>query len=388
MRRHSNRGRTLKGLGMKTPPRLLAALLCALLIGPATGFPQSAPTGAPAPRGLTPQTQKRLMESLNRAEVYLRQQQKPDGTWENHPGITALAATALLRQPGVSRARQLEAVGKTLDGLVRLAKPDGGIYENTIPHYITGVAAMALVAGGRPQDRPIIEKARAYLAENLLDEGEGVGKNEFWYGGMGYGATTRADGRRADMISLEYALRALKESDLPESSPVWQKAIVFLQRAQNNSETNDQAWAANDGGFVYYPGFTYHTDGGTRSYGSATYAGILSYSWASVKKDDQRVQSVVKWIRDNYTVDENPGMGQKTVYYYYMVFAKALQALGEPAIVDARGRSHDWREELGRKLLSLQHPEGYWVNEVKDEMQDNKVLVTSFTMAALQAILQ
>jgi squalene-hopene/tetraprenyl-beta-curcumene cyclase len=81
-------------------------------------------------------------------------------------------------------------------------------------------------------------------------------------------------------------------------------------------------------------------------------------------------------------------MGQKTVYYYYMVFAKALQAVGEPVIADAKGQRHNWREDLGRKLLSLQHPEGYWVNEVKDEMQDNKVLVTSFTMMSLEAILQ
>jgi squalene-hopene/tetraprenyl-beta-curcumene cyclase len=205
---------------------------------------------------------------------------------------------------------------------------------------------------------------------------------------MGYGATTRADGRRADMISLEYALRALKETDLPENDATWKKAIAFLQRTQNNSETNDQAWASNDGGFVYYPGFSYHTDGGTRSYGSVTYAGLLSYTWANVKKDDSRVTAVHKWISANYTVDENPGMGQKTVYYYYMVFAKALQALGEPTITDARGRTHNWREELGRKLLSLQHPEGFWVNEVKDEMQDNKVLVTAFTMSAVQAILK
>ena len=47
-----------------------------------------------------------------------------------------------------------------------------------------------------------------------------------------------------------------------------------------------------------------------------------------MKKEDARVQAVLKWVRDNYTVDENPGMGQKTVYYYYMVFAKALQAVG------------------------------------------------------------
>jgi squalene-hopene/tetraprenyl-beta-curcumene cyclase len=339
-------------------------------------------------QGLSAATRQRIVESLAKAEAYLKQQQKADGTWENHPGITALAATAILRQPGASRTRQLETVGRALDSLAKLAKPDGGIYEKTIPHYITAVSATALAAGGRPGDRPIVERARRYLADNLLDEGEGVQKSEFWYGGMGYGATTRADGRRADMISLEFALRAMKETELSENDAAWQKALVFLQRTQNNSETNDQAWAGNDGGFVYYPGFSYHVDGGTRSYGSVTYAGLLSYSWANVKKDDERVQAVVKWIRDNYTVDENPGMGQKTVYYYYMVFAKALQALGDSTIVDAKGRAHNWREELGRKLLTLQNAEGYWVNSVPDEMQDNKVLVTAFTMTALQAILQ
>jgi squalene-hopene/tetraprenyl-beta-curcumene cyclase len=337
---------------------------------------------------LTAETEKQLRASLAKAEAYLLQQQKPDGIWENHPGIAALAATAILKQPGTNREKQLALTAKTLDALAKLAKPDGGIYDRTIPHYITAVSATALAAGGRPQDRPLIEKARNYLVQNLLDEGEGVQKNEFWYGGMGYGATTRADGRRADIISLEFALRAMRETGLPETSEAWQKAIVFLQRTQNNSETNDQKWAANDGGFVYYPGFSYHVDGGTRSYGSVTYTGLLSYAWANVKKDDARVTAVSKWIRDNYTLDENPGMGQKTVYYYYMVFAKALQAMGDPTIVDAKGRSHNWREELGRKLLSLQHSEGYWVNTEPAEMQDNKVLVTSFTMLAIHAILQ
>jgi squalene-hopene/tetraprenyl-beta-curcumene cyclase len=336
---------------------------------------------------LSRELRTQLEASLNKAAAYLRQHQQPDGMWEKHAGISALAAAALLRMPGEPKAKALETVGKTLDKLASMAKPDGGIYDKEIPHYITAVSVMALVAAGRPQDRPLIEKARVYLAEHLLDEGEGIKKDDKWYGGMGYGGPGTG-GRLADIISLEYALRAMKEAQLPGDDAAWQKALTFLQRAQNNSETNDQEWAANDGGFVYYPGFTYHSEGGTRSYGSATYAGILSYSWANVKKDDQRVQAVLKWIRDNYTVDENPGIGQKTVYYYYMVFAKALQAVGEPIIVDSKGQRHNWREDLGRKLMSLQHAEGYWVNTEPWEMQNNKVLVTAFTMAAMQAILQ
>ena len=144
--------------------------------------------------------------------------------------------------------------GKTLDSLRKLAKPDGGIYEKDIPHYITAVSVMALVAAGQPADKAIITKARAYLALHLLDEGEGVSPSDKFYGGMGYGGTS--DGGRADLISLEYGLRAMKEAELPANDPAWEKAIKFLQRTQNNSETNDQKWASNDGGFIYYPGYS------------------------------------------------------------------------------------------------------------------------------------
>jgi squalene-hopene/tetraprenyl-beta-curcumene cyclase len=334
---------------------------------------------------LSAETRKRLMQSLGRGAAYLQQQQRADGIWENHPGITAMAVTALLRQPGTTPAAQMPVVGKSLDALAKLAKPDGGIYEKVIPHYITAVSVMALVDGRRPQDRPLIERGRRYLADHLLDEGEGVPPSDKFYGGMGYGGTS--DGGRADLISLEYGLRAMKEAGLPANDPAWEKAIRFLQRTQNNSETNDQEWAENDGGFVYYPGFS-QIPGGTRSYGSATYAGLLSYSWANLRKADERTQAALKWIRANYTVDENPGLGQKTVYYYYMVFAKALQAAEENVVVDAKGQRHNWREDLGRKLLSLQNAEGYWVNTDRAEMQDNKVLVTAFTMMAIEAILQ
>jgi len=333
---------------------------------------------------LSAETRSKLMESLRRGAAFLSQKQKADGTWENHPGINAVVATALLRQPGPDRARQIAAATKALDALAKLAKPDGGIYEKDIPHYITAVSIMAFVAGGRAQDRPLIEKGRQYLAQHILDEGEGVPPSDKFYGGMGYGGTS--DGGRADIISLEYGLRAMKEADLPTNNAVWEKAIKFLQRTQNNSEVNDQAWAKNDGGFIYYPG--YSQAGETVSYGAATYAGLMSYSWANVKKTDARVQQVLKWVRDHYTVDENPGIGQKTVYYYYMVFAKALQAVGDPVIVDAKGQRHIWREDLGRKLIALQHPEGFWVNTDKAELQDDPVLVTAFTMMAIEATLQ
>lgn len=358
-----------------------AACVCLLLLAPLQASAQPAASGA-----LSAETKQKLMESLAKGAAYILAQQKVDGSFDANPGVTGVAAAALLHQTGKTRDEQVKKFSKTLDYIVAMAKPDGGIYQQTIPHYITAVSISALAAAGRPADKRIIERARQYLVEQMLDEGEGVKPGDKWYGGMSYGGANPE--RRADIISLEYGLQALKDADLPANNAAWEKAIKFLQRTQNNSETSDQSWASNDGGFVYYPGFSYHEDGGTKSYGSATYAGVLSYAWANVKKSDERVQAVMKWVRDNYTVDENPGMGQKTVYYYYMVFAKALQAVGDPVIVDSRGRRHVWREDLGRKLLELQHPEGFWVNENPAELQNNKVLVTAFTMMAIEAILQ
>jgi len=370
---------------MNRAVKVVTGAVCALVVGSGAVNGQAARANGK----LSADTRAKVMASLGKAEAYLREKLQADGRWDRNPGVNALVLTSLFREPGKDKAVTVKEYAKSLDALVALAKPDGGIYESAIPHYVTALSTSALVAAGRPQDKPVIEKARRYLVENMLDEGEGVAKTDFWYGGMGYGKTTRADGRRADIISLEYTLQALKDSDLPANDAAWQKALTFLQRTQNNSEVNDQKWSANDGGFVYYPGFSYHEDGGTKSYGSVTYTGLMSYAWANVKKDDPRAKAALKWIRENYTVDENPGTGQKTVYYYYMVFAKALAAMGDDVIVDSRGRSHNWREDLAQKLLSLQHPEGFWVNDKdKAEMQDNPVVVTAFTMAALQATLK
>lgn len=366
--------------------KLVLLLMCAaVLLQRPLLAEQATPATQPAGPAFRDETRQKLLASLYRGAEFVRKAQKPDGTWENHPGVTAMVAAALLRQTGVPVAKSLETTGKTLDYLKSLAKPDGGIYEKMIPHYITAVSVQALAAGGRAGDKATIEKARAYLAEHLLDEGEGIAKSDKFYGGMGYGGTS--DGGIADIISLEYGLRAMKEADLPANDPAWEKAIAFLQRTQNHKETNDQAWAANDGGFTYYPGYS-QVEGTTQSYGSGTYAGLMSYAWANLQKNDRRVQNALTWIAANYTVEENPGIGTKALYYYYMVFAKALQAMGDPIVVDAKGVAHNWREDLGQKLLSLQRADGSWVNANPAEMQGNPVLVTSFTMMAIEAILQ
>ena len=55
-----------------------------------------------------------------------------------------------------------------------------------------------------------------------------------------------------------------------------------------------------------------------------TYAGLKSMIYAGVDKDDQRVTAARKWITQFYTIEENPGMGQQGLFYYYQTFAKTL----------------------------------------------------------------
>lgn len=359
-----------------TKTRFCAPLLAfIILFAPALALPQNG--GDTLSTGL----RSELEDAVERGLDFLRAEQQPDGSWEHDPGITGLAVTAFLRAPNAAPGEIEPAVRRGLDYVASMAKADGGIYVRDLPNYYTAVAIQALVASGDPRYRPLIDDAREFLVGLQVDEGEGYAEDNMFYGGIGYGSDLRPD-----MANMEYALSALSEAALPDDHPAWERALTFLQRAQNRSESNDLEWSRDDGGFVYYPGFSYA--GGTTSYGSMTYAGLLSYAHANLTKDDERVQAALAWIRNNYTVEENPGLAATTLYYYYMVFAKALHTFDEDVIVDDQGVAHNWREDLGLKLLELQYDEGYWVNaEDPSYWQDNKSLVTAFTLQALEHLL-
>ena len=129
-----------------------------------------------------------------------------------------------------------------------------------------------------------------------------------------------------------------------------------------------------------------------RIYGSMTYDGLKSMIYSGVSKDDPRVKGAVKWISDHWTLDENPAMKDANpaaashgIYYYYYVYAHALHAYREPTLTDAKGEKHDWRAELVAKSASLQKPDGSWVGE-KRWMEDNPILVTAYTVLALEEV--
>jgi len=187
-------------------------------------------------------------------------------------------------------------------------------------------------------------------------------------------------------------LDALKACGANPDDPAFQKALVFVSRCQNlESEYNTTQFAAkiNDGGFYYtctvgkQDESRESAEGGLRSYGSMTYSGLKSMIYAGLTKDDPRVKAASRWIRKNYGVASNPGMGDAGLFYYYHTFAKALDAMGLDEIEDAKGVKHDWRRELTEELAKRQKDDGSWVNKNTHWMEGDPNLATSFALLAL-----
>ncbi len=348
----------------------------------------------------------RAQSLIDKGQAFLKSQQQPDGGWQmspqQPPGITALALRAFVESKKFSAKDDF--IKKGFDKLTSYQKPNGQISEDMLANYNTAIAASALAAVDDPAMKDALQKAVEYLKKTQWVEGyvgpkgeEAKDKSNSFYGGFGYGRHTRPD-----LSNSHFAIEALRDSGLKPGDKAYEAAIVFLSRCQNRSESNDLPFAGNDGGFIYsaagggdseaesYTG----ADGRKmwRSYGSMTYAGLKSMIYAGVAKDDPRVQAAVEWIKKHWTMDENPGMrdndpaqAQHGLYYYFQVMAKALSAYDEPTIVDDKGMSHDWRIEMIDKLAALQKENGSWAGE-KRWMEDNPVLVTSYSLIALQEI--
>ncbi len=309
---------------------------------------------------------KDVQDVLDKAAAFLKKRQGADGGFSTKiagPGVSAIVAAGLVRN-GISAEDPLLA--KTLAFMEKSVKKDGGIYDKALANYTTSVALMAFKdanSGGKYDS--LIKNASLFLRKIQHAENEGDPK----FGGAGYDASSRPD-----LSNTQFFLDALLAAGVPKDDPAVQRALKFVSRCQNlPGETNDQPFAKkttedDKGGFTYTPidpdDSKHKTpDGGLRSLGAMTYAGLKSFLYAGVGKDDPRVKGAIQWVRAHYTLDENPGLGQSGVFYYYHTFAKAMAALGEDRFEDAKGKKHDWRRELFEALKKRQQPDGSFVNK-------------------------
>ena len=356
---------------------------------------------------------EKARKMINDGLGYLLSKQDEKGGWAlqggaHNPALTAMVLKCLLGHPDFDT--KSPAVKKGFDVLLSYQQKDGGIYEpkEGYQNYSTAVAVMALAAAGDPRYKEALDKAVEYLKDQQIvagsesADGAKITEDHPFFGGVSYGKHGRPD-----LSNVGFSAEALHEAGLSQDDPYWENVVVFLTRTQNRSESNPRPWAKdgpNDGGFVYAPaikadlsqGESKAGEGpggrGLRSYGSMTYTGFKSMLYAGVDRKDPRVVGAFDWIRTHWRLETNPNMpavrSKEGLFYYYMVFAKALRAWGEDTITDRKGEKHNWRHELVDTLAEKMQKGGYWENDSPRWFERLPELSTCYSVMALQEVLR
>lgn len=429
---------------MKTLALVAGSVLSALALAAQPAAPTT--PAAPSQSGSQPRALSgpRSDQVIQKAIAYLKSKQDPSGGWNISPGkpsfpaITALAVRGMMPSDPGADVMQDPEIAKAISFLLSKQNPDGGIYDQVLPQYNTAISIVALARVNTSQAKEAVRKAVAYLRTLQFGEEGGpipelegfdpkVSKDHPFYGGVGYGHSGRPD-----LSNTAWWMEAMHAAGVEPSDPAMQRAVAFLQRVQMLEKTtdpktgdpiiiNDMEYAkgSHQGGFVYStspnkdnpgrgeskaPMIEETLDDGTtasrlRAYGSMTYSGFKSYMYAGLAKDDPRVAAAFDWIRRNYTLEENPGIGPSGMYYYFVVFARALAVRGEPTItslVPATGSDtgpgaawldgpvHNWSADLAARLATLQQEDGSFQPVDARFMENDPVLITAYSLVALR----
>lgn len=377
---------------MKTPLTHLLTVLC-------LGFVLSA-TATPSPSTSSNEVQSALTKGLS----WLVARQADSGAFSN-PQFPGLSGLALWAVAAANDPQYQTVVQKGSDFILSKVQPDGGIYTpiegrkgGSLGTYNTAICLTALAATGRDDITRVVLNARAFLAASQ-QMGDDVFK-----GGFGYDKQTRRP--YADLTNTHFVLEAMHRTqhfeDLRPAGEKkvdidWQAALEFAERLQNKADTGENA-----GGFIYSPsdakagtekiqtasqapGVTNTTSSVVlRSYGSITYAGLLALVYCRVDRSDPRVQSALQWASNHWSLEENPGMQDQGLYFFYNVMSRSLTAAGLDAIPRQSGNAIPWAQEMTSKVISLQHEDGKWVNRNGRFWENDPVLATAYSLLALE----
>jgi hypothetical protein len=309
-------------------------------------------------------------EGVTRAEVerairdgvrFLLEQQDPKrGEWPGQPGTTALAALALMT---AGESPDSPAVASALRAIGRVTPEQ---LNNT---YAVGLQAMALSAANPIRFQKLIAHDAAWLERGQIRRGGTVGAwtyNPF-------------HGFHGDNSNTQYALlglNAAREAGIPIDPRTWALARAHWQGVQGL----DGSWSYQAAG---------RRGGGT---GSMTCAGISSLVIAEMELvqgheelvgDEIRncghvgvnptLQRAIDWMATNFSVVQNPGVGQQWTYYYLYGLERAGRLTGLRYFGD-----HDWYREGAEELVRRQDRlSGSWAGD------NGPVVTTSFALLFL-----
>lgn len=274
------------------------------------------------------------------------------------------------RAPAIDRSQLLAAMTRATDHLLAHRQPDGGLYDprGGLAVYTSGIAARALRA--LPADQQsrfddVVRDLELYVYRHEAPE-------------------SFVDLEQA--APAELAQPAAAAARLLERGSEWsagqRAALEFLARGaavdgRGPARTRDPRWRA--------PGAELET---------FSYDDVLPIVYLPLAPEQQIAVRAYRAVREGYDLERNPDLARRRalaspggdargLYYYYLVLARTLAVHGSPHLTTVDGRRHDWPRELARKLLSLQQPDGRWVNADAGWWEDEPVLVTAYALLAL-----
>ncbi len=190
---------------MNRTRRILIVAAAGALAGAVLPTVWAAPEPAPQRAAMVAQT--RVQGVIDKGLRYLKDQQKPDGSWQepaDPPAFTAIVIKAFV-QDGNFKPNEA-FLDKALAKLLAYQKEDGSISDDNLATYNTAIAISALAQSKQDRYRPQLEKALGYLrSAQWVDKIDGVPANMKVnesnpnYGGFGYGKK----GARADFQEIE-----------------------------------------------------------------------------------------------------------------------------------------------------------------------------------------
>ncbi len=390
----------------KTARIALVAVACSMsaIAAQSEGAGAATPEGAPAALQTLDQ---QAAQSARQGLDWMAGLQKENGSWsnENYPAMTALALWAFTRSDHPDKAA---VCAKAATFITQFAQKDGGIYKPAsggrgsggLSTYNTAICMIALHTYDHITYAPLILKARKFMASCQLvgdsDDAGGFGYNQPPAKGAHDVLIKLMKRSRADLSNTGWAAQSMRVTqDLEDlrqgEAPVdidWKASLAFVEKLQNQDKDDVE----NYGSFGYEKsgergGTHVSKKSGTvklNGYGSMTYAGVESMIYAQVDRTDPRVRSALEWAALNWSVEENPGMGTKGLFYYFNIMSKALSLNGTDTLRTPKGEVIPWKKELIDKLIAVQQPDGSWINKNNQFWEGDAVLVTAYAVLALE----
>lgn len=333
---------------------------------------------------------------LREASAYLWSRQGADGGWHSETygllrsgqALTPFVLRALLEAPeglvrppagAVDRALAFIRANASEEGALGLRDPDLIEY----PSYATAFALRALRLAGKPEDRELMARMKAFLISRQFREENGFARGSPAFGGWGFGGK-RPPGSpgHMDLSHTRHVLEALRDAGGAEDE-MYARARTFLGALINA-----------DGGFYFSPVVLDANKSGKlpaavpgaeprfRSYATATCDGLLALLAAGAPAGEDSVTRARRWLEDHPRLDLPEGIprdapvpwAEAIRYYHLAVRAEAHRALGMPG---------EWRARIADLLLAEARKDGSFRNPNHLMKEDDPLIATTLAVTAL-----